>query len=71
MVMKTRLEAEGLTVEFEGEKVAVERALEAVQGTLPTPGPEVDGDVKTPPAQNITRRGVKVNDQTKDRKGDV
>jgi hypothetical protein len=65
--MKTRLETEVLTVDFEGEAWAVEAACTAVRGVLPAKAKLTDPD-KTPNMaeasgpQNITKRGVKVND---------
>jgi hypothetical protein len=64
--MKTKLETEVLTADFEGEAWAVEAACTAVRGVLPAKTKLTDPD-KTPNLaeagpQNITRRGVKVND---------
>jgi hypothetical protein len=63
--MKTRVRLPGLIVEFEGDEDAVRIAVDAVRGTAPTPPPQVivDEDAKTPPVQNITHRGLKVNDR--------
>ena len=56
---------QGLTVEFEGEESLVDWAASVLGGARLPPhlqsGPKADPD-KTPNLQNITHRGVKVND---------